>query len=757
MEPGSLLAQRYRIEARLGTGGMGDVYLAEDTHLGRKVALKMLPPAFTHDPDRIRRFEREARAVSALNHPNILTIHEFGRVEAGHFIVTEFVDGSSLRELLSKGPIDVKTLLDVGAQAAEALATAHRAGIVHRDIKPENIMVRRDGYVKLLDFGLAKLAEMPATEREARPATRGLTAPGLLVGSIPYMSPEQVEGRPIDHRTDLFSLGCVLYEMATGTPAFGGDTFIEVLRRIATGHPHPATDVNRLVPAELQRIIDKCLAKNPGGRYQHADELAVDLRRLRAESETGGAARTTGARLPRRHRNIHSLAILPLVNAIGDPDIEYLSDGITESLIGSLAQLPHLRVMAQSAVSRYKGQAVDAQMVGRDLGVEAVLAGRLLQRGDTLILAAELVDVAQGWQLWGGQFHRPLADAPAVEAEISREISDRLRLRLSRAQRQRLSRAQTQNTGAYQAYLKGRYYWNRRTEEGLKNGLASFEEAIAQDPLYPQAYAGLADSYIVLAEFGILPSEEALPKAKAAALKALDLDGSIAEAHASLGKILEDEYDWSGAGREYRTAIRLNPSYATACHWYARYLTKVGRLDEAVLQIKRALELDPLSLIVGAVVGEILFFARRYDEALVEFQKTLDVDPPFAFGHLGVGLVSLFQGRYAEAIDALRKAVEHSQGSPPNVVHLGIAYALGGMRNEALEIAEALEDQPKRKYQLAEIYAALGDRDRAFMLLEEAWAQRSLWMRYIKVDPCIDSLRDDPRFADLARRVGLPP
>jgi serine/threonine-protein kinase len=749
---GMLLNNRYRVEARLGAGGMGEVYLAEDTRLGRKVALKILPAEVTRDEERVRRFEREARAASALNHPNILTIYEIGQAEAGHFIATEFVEGSTLRDL-SAGKIELKKLLDIGSQVAEALAEAHRAGIVHRDIKPENIMVRRDGYAKLLDFGLAKLTE-------AKPAA-SLTASGALVGTIQYMSPEVAEGRSVDHRTDLFSLGSVLYEMATGKPAFTGESFLEVLRKISSQQPPPVREVNRLTPPELQRIIEKCLAKDPDERYQHADDLAVDLRRLRRGSDTDAAAVAEAPPRPRRRgKAIDSIAILPLANASADPDAEYLSDGITESLINSLSQVPKLRVMARSTVFRYKGQEVDPQTVGRDLKVGAVLTGRVVQRGDTLIIGTELVDVENGWQLWGGQYNRKLSDIFAVQEEIAKEISEKLRLRLTGGQKKRLTRHHTENAEAYQAYLKGLYYWNKFTEEGLKKSIEHFRQAIEIDPNYALAYAGLAHTYHQLV--GVYPPGEVMPKAKAAAVKALELDGTLAEAHAALGWVRwRYDWDWPEAERAFKRANELNPNYAIGHGMYAMFLDSMGRFDESSTAHERARQLDPLSLIIDATVGLHLYLARRYDEAIERCRKTIEMDPNFFVAHARLGLAYEQKGMFEEAIAEFQKAITLSGGNTGSVAALGRAYALAGNRVEAQKVADDLTERSKREYipphSMALLYAGLGEPDQAFAWLEEAYEARSGSLSYLKVDPALDSLRSDPRFQDLLQRVGLAP
>ncbi len=760
---GTLLSNRYRIEAKLGEGGMGEVYLAEDTRLGRKVALKLLRADLTKNEDRVRRFEQEARAASALNHPNILTIHEIGQSEAGHFIATEFVDGSTLRDLLSTGKPDLKKLCNIGSQVADALAAAHRAGIIHRDIKPENIMVRRDGYAKLLDFGLAKLSEAVSGEGVAAAATfKPVTTPGTVVGTIHYLSPEQAAGRSVDHRTDLFSMGCVLYEMATGEVAFTGESFLEVLHKITSEQPRPVRVVDTSAPPELERIVEKCLAKDPNERYQHGDELAVDLRRLMRTGDSG--VRTdekVSARPRRRGKSIDSLAILPLTNASADPDAEYLSDGITESLINSLSQLPKLRVMERSTAFRYKGQQPDPQTVGRELKVGAVLMGRVVQRGEALIIQADLVDAVDGSQLWGEQYNRRLSDIFAVQEEIAKEISAKLMLRLTGEEKQRLTKRHTENTEAYQLYLKGRYYWNKRTEEALKKGIEYFQQAIAKDPGYALAYAGLSDSYSVLGYYNYLPPKEAYSRAKGAAAKALEIDDTLAEAHASLANLRHYDWNWSKAERELKRAIELNPNYATAHHWYGLHLEEMGQFDRAMAEMRRAQELDPLSLIIGTAMGGSFYFARQYDQAIEQLQKTLELDPNFSWAHYLAAWAYEQKGMYEEAVTALKNALTLRGGSPEILARLGHTYAKSGRRDEAMEILDELHDLSKQghvsSYDVAVIHVGLGDLDQAFALLERAYVERSSRLVYLNVDPLFDCLRSDPRFADLVRRLGLVP
>jgi len=758
---GTVLTDRYRIDQKLGEGGMGEVYLAEDLRLSRKVALKLLRTEFTVDPDRVHRFEQEARAASSLNHPNILTIFEIGRTDGTYFIATEFVEGTTLRGLLSSGMLEPKQILEIGAQVADALAAAHRAGIIHRDVKPENIMVRRDGYAKLLDFGLAKLTEIESSIGSTSP--RGPTAPGMLVGTVYYMSPEQIAGRTVDYRADLFSMGCVLYEITTGQPAFGGVTLVEVLRAITSAQPRPLRDVNLAAPPELARIIEKCLAKDPRERYQHADELAVDLRRLHRESEAETSPTKKVVPRPRaRGRAIDSVAVLPLANASGDPDTEYLSDGITESLINSLSQLPKLRVMARSTVFRYKGRELDPQVVGRDLHVGAVVTGRVVQRGDTVVIGTELVDVANGWQLWGGNYNRKLSDIFVVQEEIAKEVTENLRLKLSREENARLKRRYTEKATAYQAYLQGRFYWNKRTEEGTKKGIEYFQQATEDDPGYALAYVGLADSYSTLGYYSFLPPREAFGKAKTAATQALELDDSLAEAHATLGNIKTHyDWDWPTAEREYRRAIELNPQYATAHHWYGLFNAAMGRFEEAEKEFRRALEIDPFSLIINTAFGNaVYFFSRQYDRAINQLRKTLELEPNFGHARWTLGMTYDAKGQFDDAIDELQRARPLFSNSREIAGNLGHAYAMAGRREDALSILAELTELSKRSYvpsySIALMHAGLGENDQAFERLERAYQERFSRLIYLNVDPELDSLRPDPRFDDLRQRLGLP-
>ncbi|HVS81531.1 MAG TPA: protein kinase, partial [Pyrinomonadaceae bacterium] len=626
---------RYEIRSQLGAGGMGEVYLALDSKLDRKVALKILPAEVAADRNRMSRFVQEAKAASALNHPNIITIYEIEQIDSVNLIATEFIDGETLRERMRNPPMKLADVLDVATQIASALAAAHAAGIAHRDIKPENIMLRRDGIVKVLDFGLAKLTErLPPESVDMEAPTRAVvnTEPGMVMGTVIYMSPEQARGVDIDARTDIWSLGVVLYEMVAGCLPFVGSTSSEVLASIlGDKETQPLARYSREVPAELERIVSKALRKNRDERYQTIKDLLLDLQSLKQELEfeaklerstppdvSGGAIVTASGgqtisedpespssqtaelstRRPRSRKAINSLAVLPLLNASADPDMEYLSDGITESLINNLSQLPKLRVMARATVFRYKGREVDPQEVGRELSVRAVLTGRVLQRENRLIIKVELVHTTDGSQLWGEQYNRQLADIFAVEEEIANEIAEKLRLKLSSREQKRMAKRYPENTEAYQLYLKGRYYWNKWTAEGTKRGIEYFQQAIAVDPSYALAYAGLADCYSSMTGQGLgLSPVEAFQRARAAAVKALTLDDTLAEAHTSLGLIkLNHDWDWSGAEREFKRAIELNPNYPTPYHWYSHYLIVMDLIEESLIMSERGLELDPLDL-----------------------------------------------------------------------------------------------------------------------------------------------------------------
>jgi eukaryotic-like serine/threonine-protein kinase len=821
----------YQILSLIGAGGMGEVYIAQDTRLGRKVALKLLPAEFTEDPERARRFEREARAASALNHPNIITIYDIEQVDGLHFIVTEYVEGQTLRNLMPATRVSMAEALEIAVQVAGALAAAHRAGIVHRDIKPENIMLREDGVVKVVDFGLAKLAEQQTPALDSEAPTIFTTDPGTIMGSVSYMSPEQTRGKPVDTRSDIFSLGVVIYEMVAGSSPFEGETPSDVIASILRTEPLPLAHYSPDIPAELERIVAKALAKDKEERYQTAQDLLIDLKRLKQpqkieaqmqrsaspnsgmdSSMTGGgeaAANLEGAGGIRqvsvartvlsaeymagaikRHKiraalvlallafivaaivyhalqtsdaAIDSIAVLPLVNMGSDPNAEYLSEGIADGIANSLAQLPGLRVVPLSKVSRYKDREADPQEVGHKLGVRSVLVWRIAQRGDGLNIRTELVDVANVSRLWGQQYDLKLSDLLSVQEEISRKISERLGLSLTGEQQRRLTRRYTENTEAYQLYLQGRYQWNRRSDEGLKKGIEYFKQAIDLDPNYGLAYAGLADCYNLLGVAdvaGTLAPREAFPKAKVAALKALEIDDALAEAHNSLAFVrFWFEWDWPGAEREFKRAIELNPNYATTRHWHAIYLMTVGRNEEAIAEMRRAQELEPLSLIINTNLGWAFYYARQYDQAIEQYKRTLEMDADFANARLRLGEAYEQKGMYEDAATEYQKAVTLSRWNQRMVGSLGHAYAASQKKDEARKVVQELKENSKVRYvspiTIALVYVSLGQKDEALAWLERGYEERESGM--MLRNPQFDSLRSDPRFDTLVRKIGLTP
>jgi serine/threonine-protein kinase len=762
---------------------MGEVYRARDTRLGREVAIKVLPEHLARDPDALARFEREARAVAALAHPNILDIHDFGSEKGLSFIVTELLEGETLRQRLTGTPLPWRTAVEIGLAVADGLASAHAHGIVHRDLKPENVFLTFDGRVKILDFGLARLQPPKTTETSSTIATP--TKTGTVMGTVGYMSPEQARGGHPDPRSDIFSLGCILYEMATGRRAFFGENAAETLAAILRDEPKDPGDLVPDLPGHLRLVILRCLSKHPDSRFESARDLAFALKVAGTESISPPSEPPAGRRLTRPisiltglvvvtallilgvpawlHRGgpIDSLAVLPFTNASNDPNAEYMSAGITESVINNLLQLQQLRVIPRASVFEYKGGR-DPLKAGRELNVRAVLTGQVSQIGDSLVVQAELTDVKRGSELWGKRFQEKLSDVFAVQERIAQEIVKSLRLKLSGEEEERITKRYTQNAGAYNLYLKGRFHWNKRNEEGVDKSIRFFEQAIARDPGYALAYAGLADSHLLVAFYGWRPPREILPKARAAAIRALEIDGELAEAHATLADLKYlFEWDWPGAERGFRRAIALNPNYPTAHQWYANYLAVLQRPKEACAEMFRAQELDPLNSVIGMDVGLTCYYtAGDYDKAIEQYRKVLELDPNFGLTYLYLALAQVARGDFEEATSVLETVKRLGPEEPDPIALLGYTFALTGRRREAEEALEELKALSKRRYvsafPIAWVYVGLGDKDRAFAWLEKAYLERAGRLTYLKVLRAFDPLRSDPRFQRLLDRMRFP-
>jgi len=782
----------YQLLERIGAGGMGVVYRARDPRLHRDVAIKVLPERLSSEPRALARFEREARAVAALSHPNILAIFDVGNDQGIRYAVTELLEGETLRARLGRGALPWREAIEMGASIAEALSAAHSKGIVHRDLKPENVFLIAGGRVKVVDFGLARWTPASSPRDQASPHTE--TDPGAVMGTVGYMSPEQVRGEVAEASSDIFSLGCVLYEMIAGRRAFSRPTAAQTMTAILESHPPPLAESGK-IRQELDRIVSRCLEKNSQDRIQPALALSSALRdfaggaggsrpapvrfrvRLMAAIPIAAALLVAllAAGLPwfnRRSQPAASIAVLPFVNAGGNPDMEYLGDGITESLINTLSQVPDLAVMSRNSVFRYKGRETDAQAAGRALHVQAVVTGRVVQRGDGLSISVELIDVRDNRHLWGEQYNRRLPDILAVQEEISAEISGKLRPKLSGDARKRLTKRYTQSTEAYRLYLQGRYYWNKKTPAGFNRGIEYFKKAIEADPSYAPAYAGLANLYYNLANynFALMSPREAWAKAKTAALEALKIDDTLAPAHASLALVAYQwEWDWPNAEKEFKRALQLDPSSsstyepspASTYHWYSHYLMSMGRTRESIRAGSRALELDPVDLAINSHQGWYYLWTHEYDRAIKPLEKTIQMDPTFPVPQWYLGLAYEQKGAFPDAIAQFRNCVRLTGGTRPSMLALlGHAYAAAQQRSRAREVLEQLSGLAKEKYvpsyPVAAIYAALGEKDEALARLERAYEERDAWMDYLGLDPRFASLRSDPRFASLLRRMNLP-
>jgi serine/threonine-protein kinase len=795
----------YQIIKKLGAGGMGDVYLALDTKLNRNIAIKVLRADSLTKDNLKKRLRREAQAAAKLDHTNICAVYEVNEVDSITFIAMQYVEGETLFEKMVREPLPLATALAIAEQAAEGLAEAHANGILHRDIKPQNLMITPRGQVKILDFGLAKEMRSSDPVDFDAPTASLLSSPGHAVGTMPYMSPEQVQGEQLDAASDIFSLGVTFYEMLAGKHPFRDKSNAVTMSRIILAEPIPTEQYQAQVSPELQTLLNKMLSKDKAERYQSAQDLLTDLRQVSAKLTAGVThSNTTNetTAIPRenvaggilslavRHKwavlasalalvlfavliirwlstdHLDTLAILPFSYVSNDaqlmakPDREYLSDGFTESIINNLSQLTNLKVIARSSVFRYKGKDLDVQAIGRELKVRAVLVGQIKQEGDELKITVELMDVQKNSSIWGDTFERKTGDIQTVQKEIAKTVSEKLRLKLTGADQTQLAKTYTQSGEAYEAYLKGRYHWNKRTEEGFTQATAFFQEAIVKDPKYALAYSGLADCYTLRSDYGFLAPTEGYALAKGAVTLALSYDDSLAEAHTSLASIKAvTNWDWQGAENEYRRAIELNPNYPTAHHWYAAQLLLQGRLDQALQEIKKAQQLDPLSLAINKDFAIILLYAQDYDKALEQCRKTLEIEPHFGTMSTYIAQIYELRQKYADATAELEKAHAAAPEDVEITYALGQAYALSGKKDAALKISNELNQTGKQDMSLpkesAYLYSLLGEKEQAVALLQKAAANHYISVAEVKMDPRLAELRKDARVVELLQKIGL--
>lgn len=788
---GTRFGDRYEILSPLGSGGMGVVYRARDLRLGRDVAIKILPEKLAQNSSALSRFEREAKALAALSHSNILAIHDFGTDNNISYAVMELLKGETLRSNLSSEKFSCKESLRVATAVADGLAAAHSQGIVHRDLKPENIFLTADGGVKILDFGLARVESTADSTENSSVPTATVTQQGALMGTVPYMSPEQVRGHLLDARTDIFSFGCVLFEMLSGTRAFSGNSSADVLASILKEDPPQLEKLTQGLPPQVAQTVSRCLRKNPDERFQSARDLAFALR---MSADSSQAIPVAAAVLPRKklirrriflpilavlivsiaalanyyflvsRNEIRSLAVLPFLNGSGDPNAEYLSDGITESLISSLSQVPQLRVMAHDTVFTYKDKRIDPRKVGQELNVEAIVTGKVIQHGNTLLIRANLVKVADGSEIWGDQYNRTMADILGMQTEISKEISGRLRARLTGEEQSRVTKNYTQDSEAYQLYLKGDYFFWKFTPEDTERSRQYFKKAIEKDPNYALAYAALADSYSATAFDGSTPPKESHEQGRKVAKRALELDNSLARGHIALAAVNWNyDWNWQAAEKEVQLALQLEPSRAENHRYYSLILRSMGRMNESIAEMKKARDLDPLSVVYATTTGVTYFWAGQYDQAIEQYRRALELDANRAAVHDSLSDVYAKKGLYKEAIAEEQRylILSGNQDSAEALVSdfekSGYEVAKRNLVRKTLDLyTQIAEEQYVSPLSFAFLYTGLDEKEKAFEWLEKAYEERSSWLVFLKTDPAFDRLRSDRRFSELVQKIGIP-
>jgi len=781
---GTTFADRYEVIEEMGKGGMGNIYRVEDKKINEEVALKLIKPEIAADKKTIARFKNELKYARKISHRNVCRMYDLSEKEGTHFITMEYVPGENLRNMIRMTrQLSVGTAINIAKQVCDGLAEAHRLGVVHRDLKPQNIMIDKGGNARILDFGIARSLE-----------SKGITGAGVMIGTPEYMSPEQVEGKEADQRSDIYSLGIILFEMMTGRAPFRGDTSLSIALKHKTEIPPDPRQFNAQIPEVLSQLILKCLEKDKENRYQSASEVSTELSRIeevitttekgvfrrKPEAEKvvefrwknillfGGAVALIillivgGLSLfTEREEAIDSIAVLPIENLSGDPDQEYFADGMTEALISELTKISGLqRVISRTSVMRYKGIRKSMPEIARELNVGIMVEGSVLLVGEKVRITAQLIEAETDRHIWADSYERDLSNILELQRELARTIAQQIKIALTPEEETRLMKSPRINPEAYHLYLRGRFFWNRRTGEDLKKAIEYFEGAIEIDPDYALAYIGLADSYLTIPDYSSFPPDEAYPKARELITKALELESNLAEAHNSLAVVLSNFWNWEEAEREFNRTIELNPNYATAHHWYAFHLILMARIDEAIEEIRRAHELDPLSLVINRNMGQMLYYGRQYDKAIEALQRTLELDPDFVYTHLELGWVYLKKTMYDEALRALLRERRLSATWDPYVeAWIGVAYALMDKRDEAHQILNDFLERSKQTYVppycLAILYFALGEKDQGFIWLERGYEKRDKRLAFLQLDPVFENISSDPRYIALLKKMGL--